>query len=76
MCFKQAHKKGTMAKFKCNQSGNVFEFSSAHDVATMRDHSEYSEVEETPVVKPKKVKQDATSISRNNTYTSSQDNSL
>jgi|VirMetMinimDraft_7_1064189.scaffolds.fasta_scaffold103141_3 hypothetical protein len=65
-----------MAKFKCNQSGNVFEFSSAHDITTMREHSEYSEVEETPVVKPKKVKQDATSISRDNSYGISQDNGI
>jgi len=65
-----------MAKFKCNQSGNVFEFSSAHDITTMREHSEYSEVEETPVVKTKKAKQDATNISRDNTNTSSEDNGI
>lgn len=55
-----------MAKFKCNHSGNVFEFFTDHDIKTMRTHPEYTEVvEETPVVKPnKKVKQDEISISR------------
>lgn len=55
-----------MAKFKCKQSGNVFEFLHEHDIKTMRKHSEYTEViEEVVVVKPnKKVKQDETSISR------------
>ena len=59
-----------MAHFKCNQTGNVFEFLLAHDVKTMRTHSEYTEVvqepvSDKPVVKPnKKVKQDETSISR------------
>lgn len=51
-------------KFKCNQSGNVFEFFTAHDIKTMRDHSEYTEVVEEQVVleepakkigRPKKV---------------------
>lgn len=55
-----------MAKFKCNHSGNVFEFFSEHDIKTMRTHPEYTEVvETTPEVKPnKKVKQDETSINR------------
>ena len=64
-----------MAKFKCNNSGNVFEFTFEHDIKTMRTHPEYTEVlEETPinpVLKPnKKVKQDETSISRDNLNTS------
>lgn len=51
-------------RFKCNHSGNVFEFTNEHDIKTMRTHSEYTEVlEETPA-KTKKVKQDETSISR------------
>ncbi len=60
-----------MAKFKCKQSGNVFEFLLEHDIKTMRKHSEYTEViEEVVVVKPnKKVKQDETSISRDSTNT-------
>ena len=74
MCFRQAHKKGNMAKFKCNHSGNVFEFTTEHDIETMREHSEYSE--ELPETKPKKVKQDASTISRNNTNTSGKDNSF
>lgn len=61
-----------MAKFMCQQSGNVFEFNLEHDIKTMRTHSAYTEVVEatkevvaTEVVKPnKKVKQDETSISR------------
>lgn len=58
-----------MAKFRCQQSGNVFEFTLEHDIKTMRSHSAYTEVVEEPVVevtvKPnKKVKQDETSISR------------
>ena len=66
----KVYKKGNkyMAKFKCNHSGNVVEFLLEHDIKTMRTHPEYTElVEESPVVKPnKKVKQDETSISRNN----------
>lgn len=60
-----------MAKFKCKQSGNVFEFNLEHDIKTMRSHSGYTEVvEEVVVVKPnKKVKQDETSISRGSTNT-------
>ena len=34
------------AKFKCKQSGNIFEFSTAHDIKTMREHPEYTEVVE------------------------------
>jgi hypothetical protein len=58
-----------MAKFKCNHSGNVFEFPLEHDIQTMRKHPEYTEVrEETPVkTTTKKVKQDETSIGRNDT---------
>jgi hypothetical protein len=38
-----------MAKFKCKQSGNVFEFVLPHDIASMRKHPEYGEViEEQP----------------------------
>ena len=57
-----------MAKFKCNHSGNVVEFLLDHDIKTMRTHPEYTEVvaEETPVkTTTKKVKQDETSIGRN-----------
>ena len=35
-----------MAKFKCNQSGNVFEFFTDHDIKTMRTHCEYTELSE------------------------------
>ena len=55
-----------MAKFKCKQSGNVFEFLQEHDIKTMRKHPEYIEIVPEVLVKPnKKVKQDETSISRN-----------
>jgi hypothetical protein len=56
-----------MAKFKCNHSGNVFEFTNEHDIKTMRTHSEYTEVKEETILPPqkaKKVKQDETSIDR------------
>lgn len=56
-----------MAKFSCNHSGNVFEFTNEHDIKTMRTHSEYTEVVEDlipPLQKTKKVKQDEASISR------------
>lgn len=33
-----------MVKFKCNQSGNIFEFFTDHDINTMRKHPEYTEV--------------------------------
>ena len=35
-----------IAKFKCVQSGNVFEFHTEHDVKTMRTHPGYVEVVE------------------------------
>lgn len=64
-----------MANFKCNSTGNVFEFVHAHDIQTMRAHSEYTEVLTeapiTPPVKTKKVKQDETSISRDSINTGS-----
>lgn len=34
------------ARFKCKQSGNVFEFTVEHDIKTMRTHPEYEEVVE------------------------------
>ena len=74
MCFIQTHKKGTMVKFKCNHTGCVYEWTDEQTIVDMRKHSEYSEILLEP--KPKKVKQDATSISRNSTYTSGQDNSI
>lgn len=56
-----------MAKFKCKQSGNVFEFKLEHDIKTMRTHASYEEVKEdvkeTP--KPKPVKK-----SNNDSYSS------
>ena len=33
-------------KFKCNQSGNIFEFFTDHDIKTMRAHPEYKELVE------------------------------
>jgi hypothetical protein len=33
-----------MAKFKCKQSGNVFEFMLEHDIKAMRKHAEYTEI--------------------------------
>lgn len=55
-----------MAKFKCQHTGNIVEFTAEHDVATMRKHTEYTEVfdyvgervqleEVKPVVKPRKA---------------------
>lgn len=49
-------------KFKCKQSGNVFEFFTEHDIKTMRTHPEYEEiveevveqVEKKPMGRPKK----------------------
>lgn len=58
-------------RFKCNHSGNVFEFTNEHDIKTMRTHSEYTEVLEEAPVKTKKVKQDETSIGRECTNTGS-----
>lgn len=33
-------------KFRCKQSGNIFEYFTEHDIKTMRDHGEYEEVPE------------------------------
>jgi hypothetical protein len=33
-----------MAKFRCNETGNVIEFSSDYDVKAMRNNTEYTEV--------------------------------
>ena len=47
-----------MAIFKCVQTGNTVEFNLEHDIRTMRQHPEYTEVieevkqEEKPVKKP------------------------
>lgn len=35
-----------MAKFKSIQTGDVYEFTQAHDIDTMRKHNEYEEVKE------------------------------
>lgn len=40
-------------KFKCNQSGNIFEFENAHDIKTMREHPEYIEIK-AEIVEPVK----------------------
>ena len=55
--------KEVIVKFKCKQSGNVFEFSNEHDIKTMRTHPEYVEiveevVEPVKVGRPKKVKEE------------------
>lgn len=33
-----------MAKFKCQHTGNIVEFTAEHDIETMRKHTEYTEV--------------------------------
>lgn len=54
-----------MTKFKCLLSGNVFQFEHAWDVEEMRQHPQYEEIEEEPVVEkkttvaPKKTKKEA-----------------
>lgn len=40
------------AKFKCNLSGNIFEFKHEWDVEEMRKHPQYTEVKEEAEVKP------------------------
>lgn len=46
-----------MAKFKCNQTGNVYDFELEYDIEQMREHPDYSEViEETKSVEAKKQK--------------------
>lgn len=35
-----------MAKFRCNLSGNIFTFINDFDVSDMREHPQYTEVEE------------------------------
>lgn len=51
-----------MAKFKCNHTGQVYEFKYDHDIAQMREHDEYEEMtdeevkEEKPVITVKKGK--------------------
>ena len=42
-----------MAKFKCNQSGNVIEFMQEHEIAEMRKHGGYTEVPEVVTEAPK-----------------------
>ena len=39
-----------MAKFKDTATGNVFEFTTEHDIQTMRKHPEYTEVKVVSVV--------------------------
>lgn len=43
-------------RFKCKQSGNVFEYFTDHDIKTMRAHQEYEEVkEQQSIEEPKKL---------------------
>lgn len=55
-----------MAKFKCQHTGNIVEFTAEHDIDAMRKHTEYTEIfdyvgekvkleEVKPVVKPRKT---------------------
>ena len=37
-----------MAKFRCNYTGNVFEFKIDHDIKTMREHPDYTEIKDEP----------------------------
>lgn len=37
-----------MAKFRCNETGNIVEFFSEYDIKSMRLNTEYSEVFEEP----------------------------
>lgn len=56
--------KEIIVKFKCKQSGNVFEFFTEHDIKTMRTHPGYVEIVEEVVEqsdkktvgRPKKIK--------------------
>lgn len=46
-----------MAKFKCKDTGCVYEFTYEHDIKTMREHHQYEEVvevEEAPKAAPAK----------------------
>lgn len=36
-------------RFKCQHTGNIVEFTTEHDIETMRKHTEYTEVKEEPV---------------------------
>lgn len=67
----KAHKKGNMAKFKCKHTGCVYEWTDEQIILDMREHSEYSEEPELIEPKPKKVKQNATTISRDSINTGS-----
>ena len=44
-----------MAKFKCLLSGNIFEFHTDFDIETMREHPQYEEIEEEPIVSKKET---------------------
>jgi len=44
-----------MALFRCNQSGNVVEFRQDFDIAEMRRHPEYTEVDTSAVIEVEKV---------------------
>lgn len=45
-----------MAKFKCNYTGQIYEFTAENDITDMRRHPEYSEVvEEVKKEEPKKT---------------------
>lgn len=46
-------------KFKCVQSGNIFEFHTEHDVKTMRTHPGYVEVQAEQAQQEEPVKRTA-----------------
>jgi hypothetical protein len=41
-----------MAKFKCQHTGNIVEFTTEHDILTMQKHTEYTEVLDAPLDEP------------------------
>ncbi len=41
-----------MAKFKCQHTGNIVEFTTEHDILTMQKHTEYTEVLDASLKEP------------------------
>ena len=44
-----------MAKFRCNLSGNIFEFNNEYDILDMQKHPQYTEIPDALQTKVKKT---------------------
>lgn len=54
-------------KFKCKLTGCVYEFTTEHDIKTMKEHPDYAEVVEQEAFKPAAKKATKTVVTESDT---------